>query len=586
VQNDPQQFSGADLVWDGHRWQKVPFQGGIDAYDVIMDLYDFSTPSGLTYQATAAPAGQDEPAYRLVPTGIDGPEVTFRNTRVLHLAKLADADTLYSFDPVGQFRGNTLAAQSSNPLNWLPESTYTPPPVVLRYDAQGRPVSPAPLIPTTNPAGYILQPPLALTTLSTAVRLRGDHVISAIRVRAAGVDRADPHSWQQIQQLAATIEQRTHLRVLVTLGSSPKPVLVYVPGVKPGQFGATRPIDPIGWVEERWIVLGAGIVYLQQLGATRLLLLGAVLLVCLGYLVVAFSALVAAQRRDFAILSALGWPPWQPARLFLVQALLLGLGGGLAGVGVALLAIALLGAIPVWPIVVWALPAMLVLALISALYSLWQLWRIQPAEILRAGAALSSKKVSRPGFPRWWVMFSITALVVRNLARARPRTLLAIGSLFLSAVLLVLVVSGLLTLRQTLEGTLLGNFVLLQTAGPQIAGGVFAVLLTFLSVADLLLLQVRERQQEIGLLQAVGWRPVLVQRLFVQEGIILALVGSIPGALVALGILRAQHQGQGVAPVLVGVGTVGVMLLVAALAALPAMRVLKRLPVSDILREE
>jgi hypothetical protein len=67
----------------------------------------------------------------------------------------------------------------------------------------------------------------------------------------------------------------------------------------------------VGWVEERWIHIGVGLSYLSQLGSTRLLLLGAVLAVCLGYLVVAFSALVSSQRKDFAILSMLGWRPWQ-----------------------------------------------------------------------------------------------------------------------------------------------------------------------------------------------------------------------------------------------------------------------------------
>ncbi len=98
---------------------------------------------------------------------------------------------------------------------------------------------------------------------------------------------------------------------------------------------------------------------------------------------------------------------------------------------------------------------------------------------------------------------------MRNLARSRPRTVITVGSLFLSAILLVLMFSGILALRQTLVGTLLGDFVLLQTAVPQIAGCVFAVLLSFLSVADLLLLRVRERQQEIALLQAIGWRPAV-----------------------------------------------------------------------------
>jgi putative ABC transport system permease protein len=105
----------------------------------------------------------------------------------------------------------------------------------------------------------------------------------------------------------------------------------------------------------------------------------------------------------------------------------------------------------------------------------------------------------------------IGTLVMRNLGRSRLRTLTTVLSLFLSAFLLVLMFTGVLSLHQALQGTLLGEYVLLQTALPQIAGCAIALILTFLSVADRLLLQVRERQQEIGLLQAVGWRPGWIQ---------------------------------------------------------------------------
>ena len=70
------------------------------------------------------------------------------------------------------------------------------------------------------------------------------------------------------------------------------------------------------------------------------------------------------------------------------------------------------------------------------------------------------------------------------------------------------------------------------------------MLLSFLSVTDLLLLQVRERQREIGLLQALGWRARLVQRMFVQEGVTVALLGSVTGVLTAASILAVQHTGQ------------------------------------------
>jgi len=95
-------------------------------------------------------------------------------------------DVFYDYQVVGEFTDNGLAAQINNPLNWLPENTYTVPPVVTRYDARGNPVKPTTLIPTTNPAGFIVQPPLALTTIAAARELVGDHFISAIRCARRG----------------------------------------------------------------------------------------------------------------------------------------------------------------------------------------------------------------------------------------------------------------------------------------------------------------------------------------------------------------------------------------------------------------
>lgn len=588
VQNDPQRFSTGEILWDGHAWQPfVPNFGKDPVYYSLNFLY---TPSGLTYSSTVGPDGTGS-AYVVLPDGRQGPEAAFRTLTTLHISQGTNRfnpQAFYFFEPVGYFTGNNLEAQFSNPLNWLPENTYASPPAILHYDAQGNALTPTNLLPTTNPAGFLLQPPLALTTLNIASRLRGNDVISAIRIRVSGVDSAKPASWKRIQQVAGLIEQRTHLRVLVTLGSSPRPTLVYVPGVKQGQFGAQQAIAPIGWIEERWIAIGASILYLAQLGATRLLLIGAVVAVCFGYLVVSFSSLVTTQSTEFAVLSALGWRPWQPIRLFLIQALLLALVGGAIGLGIALLIVTLLSATPIWLVVIWLLPAMLVLALLSSLYPLWLIWRIRPASILRAGAFISPGRTGRIwGFPLWSFVPPLWSLVARNLARSRPRTVLTIFSLFLSTMLLVLMFSGILALRQTLTGTLLGDFVLLQTAIPQITGCVFAVLLSFLSVTDLLLLQARERQREIGLLYAIGWRAGLVQRMFVQEGITIALIGSVPGVLVAAWILTLQHISQiTISPWLVALGAVALITLVAGLATLPALRVIKRMQVNDILRAE
>lgn len=302
VQNDPQRFSQARLTWNGKTWQAEGYRQTSGS-----NLTFLYTPSGLTYQPLQALAGQNGPAYTLVPTGSEGPEATFRQLQPSSIGK--DHRAFYFIEPLGKIAGSQLAAQFNNPLNWLSETTYAAPPVSARADATGRPAPATTLLPTTNTAGFLLQPPLALTTLPVAQQLLGDHAISALRLRVAGITEASPASWQKIQHLAQLIEERTGLHVFVTVGSSPQPVLVHIPG-----WG--QQIASAGWVEERWIFSGAAVVYLEQLGLLRALLLVTILLVCLSYQIVTFTALASARRNEFAILSALGWRPWQPITRF------------------------------------------------------------------------------------------------------------------------------------------------------------------------------------------------------------------------------------------------------------------------------
>ncbi len=593
-----------ELYWDGHTWQPIYELGGNNR---LSFLY---RPSGLTYQSAKAPDGQPGAAYTLIPSTTQqvpaaskaaqlvpelapsdqqGPEVAFRTLTPLHVAETRQppfyTSAFYETQFVGQFTNTSISSQFSNPLNWLPETTYASQPVQLRYDAQGRPVPSTPIYPTTNPAGFTLQPPVALTTLAAARQMVGDNCISVIRVRVAGVSNANEASWNKVAQVAQQIRQTTGLRVLVTLGSSPQPTLVYVPGLAVGQDGSTRQIVPLGWVQDSWIYIGASVLYLAQLGSTRVLFLGAILLVCMGYLFVTFSALATTQRREFAVLSALGWRPWQPIRLFLGQALVLALIGGVLGMIVALLLAALFGASPILLVVIWTLPAILLLGLLSVLAPLWHIWHIRPAEALRAGSPVTHQTGLRLRFAS--LLPPLVALSLSNLTRLRLRAVIAIGSIFFSALLLTVLFGGLLAFRQSLQGTLLGNYVLFQTQLPQIAGAVFTVILTFLSVTDLLLMQVRERQQEIGLLRAIGWRPVFVQRMFIQEGLLLALCGALPGVLVALLILIAQRTAQGaIPPPLIALGSLLGMLVIGALATLPAIRMAERMQVAEVLRAE
>lgn len=595
------------LSWNGNSWRTGNMTNP-DAESRARLMNFLYTSSGKNYAPTAAPPGQGGSAYTLIPADqqnlgaialdpppvnpeiplskTQGSQVLFRSLTPLHISTLDYQpfyNAVYTPKPVGQFDSSALPTDMSNVLNWLPEGTFSPPPTVLRFDANGKPIAPTNLQSTGNATSSLVQSPLAFTTLDAACKLLGNTCISAIRVRIAG-STSGQNDLGRVQQVAQEIESLTGLHVQVMIGSSPQPTLVYVPGVQQGQHGAIHAIDPLGWVEERWIRVGAGVIYLSQLGTTRELLLYAILAACLGYLVVAFSTLVSGQKAEYAILHALGWPPWQTIKLFLGQALVLAGGGALLGVGLALLLTWLLGAVAIWPIVLLTLPAILSLALLSALIPLWQIQHIQPMTLLRKHSTTTRANIL--GSHALARLIPLGTLVLRNITRSRLRSLLTIGSVFCASALLTTIGNGILELRQTLFGTLLGDYILLQTSIPQLAGGFFALLLAFASIANVMIIQVRERRQEIGMLQALGWRSILIQRLFLQEGVTLAVVGTVPGIAVALWFLEQQTDVEPGASLLIACGVGIAMIVVALVSMVPAMYTIRRMQVIEIVRAE
>src|SRR6266702_528393 len=208
VQNDPQRFSVSTLVLENHSWLPYNPYNGIDPY--LASLRFLYAPSSLTYASTRGPDGQASSAYTLVPDGTQGPEAAFRPLQPLHIAEVPKPTrttlplpkAFYFFDFTGKIAGNTLNAQFSNPLNWLPENTYASPPTVLLYDAQGNSVAPPNLLPTNNTAGFILQPPLVLTTLNAAVPGSSAAPCACGRSAGPGHRIVDRHSAQCHSSLA------------------------------------------------------------------------------------------------------------------------------------------------------------------------------------------------------------------------------------------------------------------------------------------------------------------------------------------------------------------------------------------------
>src|SRR5947209_4561436 len=108
VQNDPQRFSGASLVWDGQAWQHIVSSStqGISA-SYQLDFSSASAPSSLSYYPAKAPDGSR--AYVLVPKGTQGGEAMFRVLTPLKTVKSTDVldpqgpDVFYDYESVGEF---------------------------------------------------------------------------------------------------------------------------------------------------------------------------------------------------------------------------------------------------------------------------------------------------------------------------------------------------------------------------------------------------------------------------------------------------------------------------------------------------
>jgi putative ABC transport system permease protein len=107
-----------------------------------------------------------------------------------------------------------------------------------------------------------------------------------------------------------------------------------------------------------------------------------------------------------------------------------------------------------------------------------------------------------------------------------------------------------------------------------------------LAVADVLLLNIRERAGELATIRALGWRESALSRLIVTEGAIIGLAGSLTGA--ALGLVAAANF-AGHLParlyLIAAIGCAAGVVVTAAVALLPA-QALRRLPAALLLAEE
>jgi putative ABC transport system permease protein len=463
----------------------------------------------------------------------------------------------------------------------IPLETYFPPVAILRYDEQGQPVElPRVLRPTLNPAGYIQNPPLVLTTLEAAQLIKGNETISAIRVRVAlegcsGDYLTCPLTLQnqrKIETIAGEIARLTGLDVDIMVGSSPTRILVHVPGV--------------GYVEEQWIQKNVTATYQERVQTGHLILLAALLGIGGLFVLDLAWAEVVARRRTIALQKALGWRSStvfaQVLGHLLLVSTLAAILGALAAWGVT----GLLGWQPPPMRLLAGVPLLVVLlSLLGSLYPAWLAARTPPVIGLQQGNIRPTTR-NRPGSSFLPLPSAFFLLAWRGLARRWSRSALGALTAALSAALLVLMLGVTVDRQGVMSGTLLGEFILVRIEGYHYAIVGIGFGLAALSLANSLLAGVLERRREIGVLKAVGWRTPTVARLFILEGALLGVLGGVAGA--ALGLVTFVGLYETISPSLGWIGLVGVLtpVIVGALAATYPARVAARVPPAEAVRYE
>lgn len=452
----------------------------------------------------------------LAPELTTGREAAYREFREVPLAAAEGfspaepGDQPFFFAPLGEFDLSQLELPTDE-LSYVPFGAYDPPRTLWLGNTTG--ASPVEMSPTLNPRGLIMVPPLAITDLSGAVTLRGDHPIDAVRVRVAGINDFSSASRARIQRVAEAI-LAMGLDVDVVAGSSPQPVDVFVPGYIVRDNGA----DDLGWIRQEWTTLGAAERVFRGLtsGALEILIIG------LASAMVTTAAVqlvrAATRRREVAILLASGWSTGHIRAWVMGEALVSGiivLGLGLA-VWVAQGATILPGvAVVVVAFGVVAAPALSL--------------HLTDMRIEGSGATVQAGDVN-PRTPRLPTVRGPVTLGIRNVIASPARSLVLILGLGGAASALSLVAATVAEAGLRAGPTRLASAVLQIIEPSLLLTLAAAVGANVVALAAMWRLDARARAGEAAALIASGWTRSQVLGTRLAAGAVVSLPAAAVGA--------------------------------------------------------
>lgn len=513
-----------DRIESFNSWttSETRYRGGVDGPLVPLSVTNPLSVWRSPFQSArggfwpAPPANRDVQFRRLTPfigSNIIGPGNVIRKP-ALEVVGRYDPHQLDDFDALSQ----------------VPLETYYAPSLTAADEASRAALGGRPLQPSSNLGNYIQQPPLFLTTLTAMAPLlnpvffggaggRGKAPISVIRVRVDGVRGPDEASLARIRAVALAIRHETGLDVDITAGSSPRRLQVALPA---GKFGRPRLLLNEGWVKK-----GVSVAFLRAVDRKSIALSALILLACSFFVANTVFAGVRTRRAEIGTLLCIGWPRSAIFASVLGEVVLLGLLAGVLGTIVAgALATIFSLSLPLWQTLL-VLPIGSAIALVAGLPAAWLAARLAPLEAIRA-------RVSQP--VRGARVRGLAALALANLRRVPVRTATGALVLTLGVAALTLLIGITRAFEGTFVGTLLGDAILIDIRGADFASIGIVIGLAGLSLADVLVLNLRERAPELVALRTFGWSDWHLAWVIALEAAVVGLLAGMAGGLAGVAI--------------------------------------------------
>jgi ABC-type antimicrobial peptide transport system permease subunit len=161
--------------------------------------------------------------------------------------------------------------------------------------------------------------------------------------------------------------------------------------------------------------------------------------------------------------------------------------------------------------------------------------KIHPVEVMKEGEISLSKARIVP--VKGLLGIELNALFSRWL-----RNIISILTIGLPSGLLIVFITISFRLNGVLFTTWLGQYVSMEIKAPHYISVAMCFLISILTTSEIMWQNIRERNVEISLYKALGWKDRTIRKMVYMEGAIIGFLGGMLGAAFSIVVLHFMYQ--------------------------------------------